>query len=455
MPRFAKGCFNEIRQSPRIESPEASVMFHASVSPAWKAALLCVTVFGQALANDCTIPPLSLPITNNTLADGIALNRGIFAQIGGEQVGLRISTLFNNTRVRNARDCEQGNATSESGCIGASGSVFDPTKSPTWVTAALGDWNASTVDPLEAGETDIDGWDVVEFYSNTVIPGFPLVVWSDLTSDNKSEISFGPESSFLDWLLYYQQVPSTVFGIFFGSRSQLYGVDGNVTIGGYDRARVQGAWTNFSMQDRYLDTPCPLQVLIQDIRLNNDDGSFSLFLDSGVLAAACVDPLANDFTLTQSMWDRFANLTQLTSFSADGQPTYPLSADSILGNLSITLANGYETVIPHYELVGQLRGTDSEGKYSVVNASELTVAISVDNGTAGEIIPILGGVYLSLNYLLVDYENQVFSLAPAVQGNLDDQAHDIVPICNSVAPVGNGSGGTRTLARSLEAWLGA
>ncbi|MCJ1230812.1 hypothetical protein MMC12_007486 [Toensbergia leucococca] len=404
--------------------------------------LLCiVSVFclKAVLANDCSILPRSLPLTNYTLGDAVARNRGIFVQIGGEPLGLRISTIINNTRVRNIRDCEEGNATAETGCAGASGSDFDVERSTTWQAAAPRDWNVSTVDPHEGGETVVEGWDQAEFYGTGPIPGFPLEVWSDLASDNKSGLAFGPESSFLDWFLQAGKVPSRVFGIFFGSRSQLQGVDGNVTIGGYDKARVNGPWTNFSMQTQHLDAPCPLQVLIKDIRLNNINGSSSLFLDSDATVAACLDPLQNGFTLTQSMYDRFINLTLQPDLS-NSQATYPASAEPLFGNLSITLANGYETTIPHYELVSQERGTDSEGKYTVINASAITVPLSANESVTSEVVPILGGIYLSLNYLLVDYENQVFSLAPAVVGPMGDQDHDIVTVCNGTSSHSGGNG---------------
>ena len=395
----------------------------------WTAAALCVLAFGQVAAKHCGVQPRSLPITNYTLGDGVALNRGIFVQIGGEALSLRISTGFSNTRLRNRRDCQQGNATAESGCVGASGSIFDLDKSNTWQRAAAGAWNVSVVDPREPGETILEGWDVAQFGAGPSIPSFPLEVWSNQASENKSGLAFGPESSFLDWFLLAKQVPSKVFGIFFGSRSQLQGIDGNVTIGGYDRARVNGPWTNFSMEARYLNSPCPLQVLIKDIRLNIVNGSFSLFQDPGTTLGMCIDPLQNGFTLTNSMYDVVANVTRQSGvITSAGQPTYLSSLDGYLGNLSITLANGYETLIPHYELVSQVRGTDSEGKYSVVDPTRLTMALNYNQNTT---VPTLGGVFLSQNYLLVDYENQMFGLAPAVVGNLGNQAHDIVTVCNA------------------------
>jgi hypothetical protein len=406
------------------------------VSLAW-CVLACLGVIFQAAADSCSIDPLSLPWTNTSLADGVAANRGIGIQLGGQPISLRATTIFNNCRIRNARDCQLGNATSQSGCQGASGSSFDIAKSTTWQSAPQGAWNVTVVDPHDSGETVIDGYDVAEFYGIPEIYGFPFEVWSNTQSDNKSGLALGPNSSFVQTLLDVQAAPSGVFGLFFGSRSQTQGVDGNLTIGGYDKARVGGAWANFTTGAGYINDSCPLQVLVKDIRLNNVQGSFSLIADSEATVAACVDPLQNQFTLTQTMYDLFANITghPVNPAEAGGsnftQQTYPLENEPLIGNLTVELSNGFTTVIPHYEFVSQERGTDPEGKYAVVNTSRIMVAAGTTSGDGGGVV--LGGVYLSQNYLFVDYANQAFHLAPAVIGELGDQDHDIIKVCGAAS----------------------
>jgi hypothetical protein len=247
----------------------------------------------------------------------------------------------------------------------------------------------------------------------------------------------GPNSSFIQTLLDVQAAPSRLLGLFFGSTSQTRGVDGNLTIGGYDKARVGGAWTNFTTQADYLNNSCPLQVLVKDVRLNNIHGSFSLIADSEAAVPACVDPLQNQFTFTQTMYDPFANLTAhpVNPAEAGGsnftQQTYPRENEPLIGNLTVELSNGFTTVIPHYEFVSQERGTDAEGKYAVLNTSRIMVRAGTMSDNSGGMV--LGGVYLSLNYLLVDYANQMFHLAPAAIGELDDQDYEIVKVCGSAS----------------------
>jgi hypothetical protein len=126
-----------------------------------------------ACGSDCSVEPISLPWSNITL-DDVALNRGIAAQFGDQTLGLRVTTMLNNTRVRNIRDCQFGNTSDQSGCTGSSGSAFDPTVSSTWTTAPIGDWNVSVVDMHDPDEIVYDGWDTIKFFGLDPIPGFPL-----------------------------------------------------------------------------------------------------------------------------------------------------------------------------------------------------------------------------------------------------------------------------------------
>jgi hypothetical protein len=74
----------------------------------------------------CPTAPLALPIENVTLSDGVAKNRGIHVDLGGQPEGFWITFGINNTRVRNARDCHVlENATLVTKCLGSSGAVYD------------------------------------------------------------------------------------------------------------------------------------------------------------------------------------------------------------------------------------------------------------------------------------------------------------------------------------------
>src|SRR5947208_100655 len=73
----------------------------------------CLEVMLKTAADLCSTEPISLPWTNISLAGGVALSRGISIHLGGEPVALKATTIFNNCRVRNARDCKFANAISD------------------------------------------------------------------------------------------------------------------------------------------------------------------------------------------------------------------------------------------------------------------------------------------------------------------------------------------------------
>ncbi|KAI9867414.1 MAG: hypothetical protein M1813_008972 [Trichoglossum hirsutum] len=385
-------------------------------------------ILGTARLADgkCSVKPLVLPLKNNTLDDGVAGNRGIPVNLGGQPQGFRVTFSLDNTRVRNGRDCgSQGNVTAQSGCEGASGGVFDIDKS--FEKAPDGKWDVPSIDPLPAGATVSQGYSLATFTGGLQIQDFPFEVWSDAKSSNRSGFALGRNSSVLKRFLDAAAVPSTVLGIFFGSRSQDQSVDGSLVIGGYDRSRVKGSFTNFTIAQYLPNASCPLQVQVKDVQLSGSNGSHSLFADSGgtVTMTACIDALQNQFTFTRSMYDRFASLTNHPSSPDFGPQIYPVESEPLIDTVIITLSNGYRSVIPHYEFVSRERGTDAEGKYAVVNTSRLMIAAGGDD----TMLPTLGGVFLSQNYLLVDYERNMFGLAPAVTGTKGANSQDVVTLC--------------------------
>ncbi|KAF8537983.1 hypothetical protein BDD12DRAFT_663597, partial [Trichophaea hybrida] len=327
-----------------------------------------------------------------------------------------VTMLYNNTRVRNSRDCSYGNETAETGCIGGSGSSFKIEDSNTFQKAPPREWKVNSTDPHDPAETIMDGYDTAKFNGIPEIVDFPIEVWSNLKTNNKSALALGPRSSFIQKLVDMGRVPSKVFSIFFGSRSQTRARDGLLTIGGYPMAYVADKpWTNFSINAGYSASFCQLQVLLRDVRITFSNGtSHSLFTDPAARIPACIDPLKNAFVFSKTMSDRLLSLTE-HAFNVTGEPafdvrTYPASKEHLMENLTVVLSNGYTTVIPHYELISQWRGTDKEGKYGVLNESRIMVAAEPDERDTGDgdFLAILGGVYLSQNMLLVDYMRNTF-----------------------------------------------
>jgi hypothetical protein len=116
------------------------------------------------------------------------------------------------------------------------------------------------------------------------------------------------------------------------------------------------------------------------------------------------------------MYEQWAQLTNHIVFDGSNytDQTYPADREPLIGTLTVKLDNGYTSVIPHYELLSYERGTDSQGKYTVLNASRVMSAVESGEGDLGVNVPLLGGVFLSQNYLRIDYGQGKFWLAKAI-----------------------------------------
>lgn len=369
-------------------------------------------VWGQ----DCGIPPLAFDIKNTTFADGIAMNRGVELQLGGQLLGLRLSLSQNNTRVRNARDCPADDPAGFSACQGASGGVFDMADN-TFATVPESRWNVSVLDAHPQDATIAFGYGRAEFpNTSAVVPRLPVEVWSNVNAANKSELPLGPGSSFLRSLVVNSWASTANFGLYYGSRSQNQAQDGELVVGGINTARFDyTTLTEFPLSGYGAKSRCPFQVMLSDVVLTNSEGEHSLFKDPDAQVPACIDTVQNAFTFTKTMFDEWARLTQHVAYDGSNYTAqlYPAAREPLLGSLTIRLTNGYTSVIPHYELVSMERGTDAQGKYAVLNSSRVMAAVQTGAGDLGVDVPLLGGVFLSQNYLRADYDKDRFWLARA------------------------------------------
>lgn len=236
--------------------------------------------------------------------------------------------------------------------------------------------------------------------------------------------------------------PSKAWGLWVGDRS-LSPADGALTIGGYDPARVAGTFTTFPLGNWTLQQPCPLQVTISSIAYNQLNGTSNLLTSENIVA--CIEPFQDHFTFTPDVVQKFAKITGCNTSYAG--LTYPIG-QAPDGDLTITLDNNYTTIIPNSEFVALKRGSDQLGHYAITNSSIVETEIAYNaQSDPTTVQPILGGIYLTLNYLIVDYESGQFQLAPAVQANQPTSSQAIKAICtqtptSSPSKTGAIAGGT-------------
>ena len=250
------------------------------------------------------------------------------------------------------------------------------------------------------------------------------------TLGTEAGLPLGQNSSFLAALTEANVAPSKAWGLWVGDRS-LSPADGTLTVGGYDPSRVAGNFTTFPLGDWTLQQPCPLQVTIGAIMYNQPNGTSELLTSNKMVA--CIEPNLDHLTFTPDVVEKFAIVTGYNPSFAD--LTYPtaLAPD---GSLTIILDNNYTTVIPNSELVALKRGSDELGQYAITNSSIVETAITYNTQSDPTTIqPILGGTYLTFNYLVVDYESRQFQMAPAVQGNQPINPQAIKTICTPKSAV--------------------
>lgn len=413
--------------------------------------LICWHLSATA-AYDCSIAPISLKLQNATFKNGVAINRGIEINLGDNQtVGLRPSWVWNNTRIRNKSDCTANNAnsTQETACEGASGSVFEPDNSFTELVDNQWDSQVRTVDAppilatLERGVTQAqfaDGTTVTLATEIWSAPSMPVSATDSQKGANKSLLALGPDSSVLETFLNNSKVPSSFHSIFFGSRSLDYPTDGELIVGGWNAARVAGPFVNYTISAFPMSVACPLRVKVKQITLGNVNGSNPLMTSgygTNQSISACIDPLQNQLTFPDALYNVWANITQHpTTQPTDGSEhwtsqTYPIANEPLIGDLTIELEGGYTSTIPHYELVSYERGIvySDLGEYGVTNTSRIMTGVGNGMTDYGENFGILlGGVFLAGTYVFVDYERGHFGLAPAKLNNVDTP--DVRKICS-------------------------
>lgn len=239
-------------------------------------------------------------------------------------------------------------------------------------------------------------------------------------------LPLGQNSSFLAAVTQAKVAPSSVWGLDAGDRS-LSPRDGKLVVGGYDSSRVSGNLTTFPLGTWTNQQPCPLQVTVSELLYSTPDGfNYSLFGTAPDGVTGCIEPQQQRFTFLPSMVERFAMLTAYNSsypgliFPTDSRPS---------GTLRIELDNGYTTTIPNDHLFIPKRGSDKNGQYVVTNSSilETGIAYNVDDSDA-DVQVILGGLFLTYNYIVVDYDNNQFQMAPTVQGDQGSGA-EITTVC--------------------------
>lgn len=218
-----------------------------------------------------------------------------------------------------------------------------------------------------------------------------------------------------------------MYGLWTGSQSEYHPADGALWIGGYDTARVDGPFTTFPSAN---GDDCYSCAQITNLTYINTNHSTSLLTSSLGLNVG-LEPYVGTLEMPADIYANFVNATGGISFN---NRTW-LSSSADLGNLSVTFSNGYQTVIPWWELFLNPQDYDDDGTLEIQNSSLVVSTVSNYTDPDGYFgfwgLPILAG-----NYMIMDYDSQSFSLAKARQGQYtSSNGYLVTPLCKGIAPI--------------------
>jgi hypothetical protein len=158
------------------------------------------------------------------------------------------------------------------------------------------------------------------------------------------------------------------------------------------------------------DPLCPACLDIDSITYTTANGTTEI-LDKAMRAVFWFG--AEDITLPLPAFHRLSEATQLVPESGRSG-----SADGALltfeGNLTVILTNGFEMIIPSYELFHQRRNYSETGSFSIKEDLPSRVFIDSLNGTS-ETIYEWGMPFLSQVYLAYDYDRHTAKIGKALR----------------------------------------
>jgi hypothetical protein len=202
-------------------------------------------------------------------------------------------------------------------------------------------------------------------------------------------------------------------------------------VGGYDSARINSSasFTSFPVGQWSLKRACPLQVSIRNLTFAN----LPLMNPGDAEIPACIEPSTQRFVFSPAVALNFAQYTGQNSTLFPKTMRYEASKRPA-GDLQITLSTGYQTTIPNEELFAPLRGSDKNGRYTIINDT-VVEAFVADNREANpaDVESALGGMFLTFNYLMVDYAKGEFNLAPAITTQSSTIQSNLTTICTPAA----------------------
>ncbi|KAF2450959.1 acid protease [Karstenula rhodostoma CBS 690.94] len=414
--------------------------------------------FATLAKSQCQPQPVVAPIQNVSLPNG-AFVRGISMTVGSndQNISLFASGDYNETYIYGTNGlCPD--VYSSAACVTLHGGAYDISESST--DKAIGSRKYS--DGFGADWTE----DTLSFGSNTSLSSFGFgVPRKDFNQAfaSQSQLGLGSNSSFLRALVTAGDIGTKAYSIFWGlvggpAEKQ---TRGSLILGGLDKSLIADQNDNFTAS-LFRSSSCGsgMVVTISDILLNWPNGTdTSIFMGSQSAAIqACISPsFAGLMSLPLSYYNNFWSLaggippdnkSEARSFGINYFTMLFDPNDVYYGGLTIKLQNSISVKIPNTELVVPDTYITSNGAVQT-NASVRNVVINSLQSNNVNDLPILGRLFMSSAYVMVNQEAGRFSIW---QANTASITSDIVAVDTQNNMVSefcaNSTGGSSTATSS-------
>lgn len=270
-------------------------------------------------------------------------------------------------------------------------------------------------------------------FGNSSVPklyGVPAVV-ENTTVGRSAGLALGVGSSFLRAVVNSGLIPSMSWGLGVGSRSVERPTPGDLTLGGFNRSWIseESEFRTFQISNV---TGCPLRVMVEDIAVGSPGQKKTSLFDSDFERYyACINPFQSRFSLTRRMISQLMNFTGHEPVVDNPDAIY-YEGDNVPRSLELTVKlDNLTSTTPPYELWNLKRGTapSTTGTYSILSNTtyEIGVKSNFDSSAGKETEILLGAIFLSTIYLVVDLDAGVFKLAPI--NSTAPSAKELQPIC--------------------------
>ncbi|KAK5096491.1 hypothetical protein LTR70_001665 [Exophiala xenobiotica] len=354
--------------------------------------------------------------------------------------------------------CDDTVIWSDTMCRIRRGSLYLESDSTSWQQQTdLVDAGGATQETLNPGaeagvkdlvSTSLGGTDNIRFASTGILNGFPIGI-PRLQWDNGYSIlhplGMGPNSSYLNTLLDAGSIGARVWSLYWGRMwTDDNPLDGSMVLGGYDERLTMGP--NYTAPLDYSGIcSTGLKTNVIDITLNFRGGKDVKLLEDET--PACIVPTRQNLLgLEASYQTLFQNLTETDtvgdSFGVHWGSMLFDADNAYDGDITISLATGLSVRIPNDQFVPPAVEYDRNGS-RIFNESRKAVLME----RLGVNTVTLGRYFLTASYLMVDYEEDTFTMwnaNPTTASSLKPVVRkDATNICSN-STLGTGANNTPT-----------